>query len=393
MKFSRGLLLLSFLLVFTAGAMAQDSLLGKGKGGGGGSGSGGGSPSGNSGSHQSTSRHDRNSGGGSSSDDGSDQSSGRPQKAQDDNVRQGDSILRKQPSRSGRVNYGTVHNQWKNSNLPKPVNINNAPSPKDLDDQRASMKDQIRREDRSHVKDRNHDRNRDDDRDDHDRDRDNHDRDDWRGWRIGYYHYNRNFRDDFFCYPYYVFDPYTADDCVVSPWYYYSFLPAYMDTNRLVMSSYDYSVGIYGDSYDYFPSRYRGQDIDPYSRDRFSDRRPLDIALDDLTDAFEKQDRHALDRLVPARGNVSLGVDNLPTYGVRADDFYDMMVDVISNSRTINYDILSVTTQGEEAEVIAQHDFLDSWGYRQSVYHKYHLFREHGQIVIRYFETNRNMIY
>ncbi len=386
MKLSRALLLMSFLLVFATGALAQDSLLGKTKGGGTSGNSGGskGSSGGNSSSHQSSAHRDRNSGG--SSNNGDDSNDSRPQRSRDDNTRQGDGILRKYQSRSGRVNYGTAHNQWKNDVRPTPVNIDRAPTQRDIDDQKASMKDQIRREDRGQVRDRdrNHDRDR-----DHDRDSDS---DNWNtGWRVGYYHYNRNFRDDYFCYPYYAFDPFNYN-CVVSPWYYYSFLPAYLDTDRCVISSLDYSMGFFGDPFDYYPSRY--QDDDPYNRNRYNSyRRPLDIALDDLVDAFQNQDRRALDRLVPARGTISLGVDNAPTYGVRADDFYDMMVDVVMNSRTINYDIVKVSTQDEEAEVVARHDFLDSWGRRQCVYHKYHLFREHGQIVIRYFETNQYMVY
>src|SRR5690349_11737904 len=226
MKLSRGLLLTSFLLVFATGALAQDSLLGKNKGSGssgssGGSKNGGGGGNSGSSSRQSSGTHrDRNSNGGSSSND--QDSDSRIQRSRDDNTRQGDGMLRKYQSKSGRVNYGTTHNEWKGDSHPAPTTIDRAPSRKAIEDQRASMKDQIRREDRSRVHDRDRDR-------DHDHDRD-WDRDGWNnGWRVGYVHYNRNFRDDYFCYPYYAFDPFNYS-CVASPFYYYSFLPGYLDT-------------------------------------------------------------------------------------------------------------------------------------------------------------------
>src|SRR5207244_778282 len=103
--------------------------------------------------------------------------------------------------------------------------------------------------------------------------------------------------------PYYIFDPYAVNSFVVSPWYYYSFLPAYLDTDRCVISSLDYTISFFGDPYDYYPSRYRN-DEDPYNRNRYDDRRPLDVAIDDLVNAFENQDRRAIDKLVPARGTV-----------------------------------------------------------------------------------------
>ena len=386
MKITRCLVLLSVLALFAASAMAQDSLLGKKKGGGGGSSGG---SSGSSSSSRQGSHHDRNSGGGSNNNNSGDNSYQAP--APNDPSRQDHGVYndrrRSYGSRSGRVNYGTTNNLLnRQTTHHSPIHITPAPTQRDLNDDVANMRDQIRREDRSHAHDRDHDR--DDSHWDHD------------GWndgdgirfRVGYYQYNNNFRDDYFCYPYYVFDPYQTTNCVVSPWYYYSYLPAYVNCSRLVIST-DYSDNFIGFPYDYQGAyRYHNDDEDRDARydNNYVSRQALDYAIDDIVNAFTQQDRRAVDRLVPRNGTVTLSVDGTISYGVRADDFYDMLMDAVMNSRTIKYEILKVKSNDDEAEVVAKHDYLDSWGNRQCVYHKFHLYGERGNIVIRYFETTNN---
>jgi hypothetical protein len=395
MKLSRAISFLGCLLVVVASASAQDSLLGKKKGGGG---SGGGSvssppPKQSSGDQKSGSRNGSGTGSNNSGSN-SNRNSGGSSDNSDDRLIQGrhntsvgpdNRQNQKTTSRSGRVHYGTVNNLLeKQDGQRKPISINNAPSRVDLDRASQSMRNQIRREDRPQVRDR-------------DRDRDNDG--DGRGYgngnfRIGYYQYTRNFRDDYFCYPYYVFNPYQVTTCVVSPWYYYSFLPAYLDTSRLVFSS-NYDAPFIGFPYDYQPdnrNRRSSYDDDRDARydNSYVSRQALDFTIDDIVSAFMNSDRRAVDRLVPRYGNVLLGVNGDRAYGVRADDFYDMLIDVVSDARTVDYRILSVKSNDEEAEVVAYHDFLDSWGTRQGVYHRYHLFGERGHIVIRHFETSNN---
>lgn len=384
MRFTRGILLISFVAVFAAGALAQDSLLGKKKGSGGSGGSS--NPPAQSGSQ------------GSKKDRGSDRNSGSSNNSEDTQRDQQQSGLKQKTgyaspdinrkrfqSRSGKVNYGTSNNLLNKQNPNRdPIQIDRAPSRRALDEGSASMRDQMRREDRSQVRDR-----------DRDRDRDGrwHDRDDnnWGrgGFRVGYYQYDSRFRDDLFCYPYYVFNPYIVETCIVSPWYYYSYLPAYVSSSRIVVTP-DYGHVFVGYPYDYLP---------PNTRRRYNDDRDgrydynqhaLDYAIDDIVDAFMRQDRRLIDRLVPRNGAVTLGVDGSISYGVRTDDFYDMFTDVVMNSRTINYEIVDVKTSDDEAEVTARHDYLDSWGQRQVVFHKYHLRSERGNVVIRFFETTNN---
>ena len=359
MKLTRSALLLGFLLVFSAGALAQSGSYRRGR---------------------------------DSDDDG--------QQAQQDSHKDSH---RKFTSRSGKVSYSGTNN-FVNKKASKPIQIQPAPTRNQIDESAARNKEREAEQraweeqqknngnhghgdghDRDHEWDRDHDRDRDGD---HDGDRNNN-----RHYRVGYYHYDKTFRDNNFEYPYYIFDPYQTNNCVVSPWYYYSFLPAYVNTNRLVISP-DYSGPVIGFQYDYQqPSRYQDDSRDARYDNNYVSRRALDYAIDDIVNAFLHQDKRAVDHLVPRGGTVTLEVDNTISYGIRADDFYDMLMDAVMNSRTVDYQILSVTTSDDEAEVIARHDYLDSWGERQSVYHKYHLFGERGNIVIRYFETAANMFY
>lgn len=290
-------------------------------------------------------------------------------------------------SRSGRVHYGTINNLQKQGNHQGPLHIDPAPSRQYLEDGVAAIRDRINR-DRG-VDDNN--RNRDQDKD-HD-----HDRDDSKthfNFRVGYYHYHQSFRDDNFYYPYYVFDPYQVDRCVISPWYYYSFLPAYLEIDRLVYGP-DYGATFLGFGYNYQSDPHYRYYNDDDSNNRYDDNyishRALDNAVDDIVDAFLRQDRRAVDRLVPENGSVALGIDGQTHYDVKADDFYDMFTDVVLNSQTTGYQIVDVKASDDEAEVTARHDFLDPWGQTQTVYHRYHLFGERGNVVIRSFETGVHM--
>ncbi len=374
MKLTRALILIP-CFAMVASAFGQDSLLGKGKKD---------SPppksqsSGGSGGHTSSSGSgssggSRNNGGG-SNDSGS-YSSGNS-RDQSGNNSSRDPWLQKvlsrknNQSRSGKVHYGTVNNLINGDAQRLPVQIRQAPIRSEM-----PMSDKIQRQDQARVRDRNRD---------HDDDR----------FRVGYYQYGTGWRDDSFCYPYYVFSPYSINRCVVSPWYYYSFLPGYIETNRLVYTS-NYQDSFVGLPFDYeLPSRYRD---DQYGDDRGSNYdenylspRNLNFAVDDLVRAFTRSDRSAVNRLVPRTGEVALAIDGRTSYGVKADDFYDMLMDAVTSSQTIDYQITAVKSNNNEAEVLATHVFTDPWGRQQYVYHRFHLFSERGNVVIRSFETSAN---
>lgn len=275
---------------------------------------------------------------------------------------QPDDILRRSrprmESRSGKVSYGTTHNNRVDTrNIER---IERAPTSEEL--RTHTLNREIRREDNVRVRQEDRTRSR---------------------VRVGYHHWDPNWRDDNYCYPHYSFDPYQHRS-MISPWYYYPYLPGYVSYTRVYTVS-PLSQLIFGDQYNWRRSN-RSWDNDGYDRDRRND---LDYAIEDIQDAYLDNDVRAVSRLVPRGGMVTLNVDGATVYGVSSDDFYDMLVDSIESSRTLDYEIVDVITMNDEADVIARHVFRDSWGERVSVYHKYRLVYERGKAVIRGFGSSR----
>lgn len=192
-------------------------------------------------------------------------------------------------------------------------------------------------------------------------------------YRTGYYHYNVGWRDDDFYFGFYYFKP-AYDRCVVSPFYYYPFLPPYVSRSRVLVLRVG-NVSIYADD---SPNYYWDRGIDyrwtrSYWYDSAARRSELDYALDDLVNAWEDSNRRSLNRLVPDRGSIGIYVDERYNYSLNADDFYDMLLDNIQSARTRQYDILSVKTYRNEARVVAVHEYIDPWNRRDRVYHVYRL--------------------
>ena len=195
-------------------------------------------------------------------------------------------------------------------------------------------------------------------------------------YRTGYYHYNAGWRDDDFIFGFYSFTP-VYDRCVVSPFYYYPFLPPYVSRSRVLVLRVG-NVSIYADD---GPNYYWDRGIDyrwtrSYWYEPVSRRSELDYALDNLVDAWKDSDRRALNRLIPDWGSIGIYVDERYNYSLSADDFYDMMLDNIRSARTRAYDILSVKKYRNEARVVAVHEYIDPWGRRERVYHVYRLVDE-----------------
>ncbi|MFZ4509061.1 MAG: hypothetical protein ACOYON_15340 [Fimbriimonas sp.] len=198
------------------------------------------------------------------------------------------------------------------------------------------------------------------------------------GYRRGYYHYDRRWTDNDFCYPHYAFDPYDYPRANCSPWYYYPTLPAYVNPARCVYVTSRPSLNWFGRDYRYETGR----------DGRYSDNSDLDATVDDIVRAFERTDRRAVGRITAARGNVHINMDGIYRYSLDADDFYDMFNDAIDSTRTLDYRILQVRTYRDSAQVIAQHDYRDPWGRRTTVYHTYFLEYERRSLVIREFGTS-----
>lgn len=211
----------------------------------------------------------------------------------------------------------------------------------------------------------------------------------YNGWRTGYSHYNPNFVDVNFWYPNYCFTPYAGINVVISPWYSYTFLPAYLNCNRVTVINYRSpwfwntgNVYVYDSGYS------------NWGYDRNSARnRDLEYAVDDLVDGFERQDYRSLQRVIPDRGRVAIFRDGDYDYSLDVRDFEDLMNDLVSNAETGNYRILESRTYRNSAKISAVHEYRDQWGNRQRVYHMIYLEEEDGRLVIREFGTSNRRVW
>jgi hypothetical protein len=222
-----------------------------------------------------------------------------------------------------------------------------------------------------------------------------------RDWRPGgYHHYRRDWQDDFFFFSSYDFYP-SYDTCVISPWYYYPHLPGYVRRNRIffVLTPsvlYIGGTGFYwsgapiyhwNDSESIYNSSGLYGNYDNYGRSAAT--ADLDYALEDLVTAFKRNNRRAIGRLVPMEGRVGIYVDERYDYSLEAEDFYDLMIDNVSSTDTRDYEILEVRTwRGEEARVLARHEYRDPWGGIRVVFHTYRMVRQRGGYVITDFGTS-----
>jgi len=178
-------------------------------------------------------------------------------------------------------------------------------------------------------------------------------------WRSGYNQYDSRFRDDSFRYPYYSFD--RTRDCVPSPWYGYSHLPAYVSQWRVTLG-----VG---------PIQFRYIEDVPWRwtnrYDSRSDSYRVDQSVADWVRVFERQDLRALNNLIPRRGRVVVSSGGWSPYAMATDDFYDLVADLATSSRTVRYRIESVR-RGRDGlyEVNAVHEYTDPWSRRAYAGHR-----------------------
>jgi hypothetical protein len=260
----------------------------------------------------------------------------------------GDNMLGKKNGRSGSVQYGSNNNVKRDSR--SSMNIDRIP----IDIKRGSLSQQVRRSDEIRIGSTR--------------------------IRFGYTHYNSRWCDDYFSYPYYVFDPYQAD-FACSPWYYYSNLPPYFNSNRCYFPTNFIWQPFYGVRY-----RWNQPSREYWNRDY----NELDYVVQDIVDAFLNGDRRAVTRLIPRNGQVGIITDGKYAYSLRSDDFYDTFLDAVENTQTRDYKILDVQYRRDTASVFARHDFDDPWGRRVTVNHYFKLEAEGRSWVIREFGTSSN---
>jgi len=196
------------------------------------------------------------------------------------------------------------------------------------------------------------------------------------GFRFGYFGYGWGWRDSFFCFPFYCFDPFLYP-CYISPWYYYPCLPPYVAAaNVEIVDSYP-STNWSGSDYDWQPGNQAAQNP------------VLDNSVTDIVEAFEHDDHKAMDRVAPHSGDVNIYTDGKYNYSLKANEFYDTYVDGIESTKTDRYEILNVKANADgTAKVVAKHVYNDPAGKRTSVYHTYFLKKEGDEYVIREFGTS-----
>ncbi|MBX3119454.1 MAG: hypothetical protein KF784_10335 [Fimbriimonadaceae bacterium] len=251
--------------------------------------------------------------------------------------------------------YNTVNNSNRGERNSSPGRIGNAP----IDVIAGSLKNQVLREDNPRARHPSPD------------------------YRRGYYSYHNGWCDDDFWYSHYVFTP--TVNCYVSPWYYYNHLPGYLQVNNIIVLSGNQNYNWRGSYYNYRP--YYNN-----SGSWFNDNRSdLDYAVDDIVSMFERQDRRALSRLLPRRGNIDIYFDQRYSYSLDSDEFYDLMLDGIMTTRTRRYEVVRVERNRDEVEVQARHQYVDPWGRSESVFHWYRLkWERDGYVITKFGTTNRS---
>lgn len=205
------------------------------------------------------------------------------------------------------------------------------------------------------------------------------------GYRYGYTHYNRGWRDDNFYFPYYTFNPF-GNACVVSPFYGYSFVPGYIGySNVTIISSYQ-SPWYWQNGVVYnWDQGYRNGTY--YNNDRRSDRAARD-SVDDLRDGFLRGEPRYLSRLIGRDGQVAILRDGRYDYSVSVAEFDDLLRDLATNSRTQSYVIEDSRVFNDQVRLVARHTYIDPWGQTQTMFHHILLQPDRGEYVIREFGTS-----
>lgn len=190
------------------------------------------------------------------------------------------------------------------------------------------------------------------------------------GVRSGYYHYDSNWTDNRFCYPRYVFNPYTTVTIYPSPWYGYYSLPAYISADRCS----DIRPTFFSFSWSNISNNY-------------SNDRALDSALRDIRSLFRRADEDIVDDLVPRNGTVAIYFDGDFRYSLETDDFADLLLDGADNVRTTDYRINRIAYEDRFVKVYASQSYRDPWGITRFTYHTFVLEKERRRYVIRAFGT------
>jgi hypothetical protein len=193
-------------------------------------------------------------------------------------------------------------------------------------------------------------------------------------WREGYFGWGGDagigFHAGSFSFGFYLNTPFAAP-CYVSPWYYYSSLPAYIPADRCYVA----------------PSYNMDWNIGSVYTESMGDA-PLDQAINEVTDAFNHQDVSAIDALMPDNGRIAVSTDGHYDYSLSAGDFHDMMADNITNTRTVSFEIESVRRTATGAFIDARHAVSNPDGSEDVVNLQFRVHPQDGRFVISDFMTS-----
>ncbi|HEY3780518.1 MAG TPA: hypothetical protein VGL56_05500 [Fimbriimonadaceae bacterium] len=160
-------------------------------------------------------------------------------------------------------------------------------------------------------------------------------------------------------------------DCVLSPWYAYPTLPAYLPLNEVVVDN-GINVNWHAGTY--------------YNYASYTNA-PLTEAVDEIARVFTAQDLNYVPGLVGG-GQVNIFNNGQYEYSVNGADFQQMLQDNVDNTQTLAFRITNVRTNGNTATVDAAHTFNDANGNTETVYQEYRLTASAGIYSITGFSTS-----
>jgi len=169
----------------------------------------------------------------------------------------------------------------------------------------------------------------------------------------------------------YVFSPFRVA-CVVSPWYYYPNLPAYLTLSRVVVVDGQTCDWNEGTTYAYRPSAVADT----------PNNSGLNESVDQIKAIFLNQDQQAIENLIPTESQVAFHNDGKYMYSLNGTDFQQMLADNAKDTQTSSFEITSVNVKGEEAIVKCTHVFTDAQSGNDTVYQLYRLRNTDGKFVI-----------
>jgi len=162
-------------------------------------------------------------------------------------------------------------------------------------------------------------------------------------------------------------------DCVLSPWYAYPTLPAYLPLNEVVVQN-----GVYVN-----------WDAGSYYNYQANNNTELNNALNNITSLFDNQDLGAIPQLVGS-SQVNIFNDGQYEYTLQGPEFQQMLQDNVLNTQTIGFQVTNVRTAGNYWVVDCAHTFNDANGNTQTVYQEYRLTNRFGAMYITDFSTSTN---